>query len=220
MSAMTKRRLGVDRHDAEVRHERRERVVGDLGARARDGADERALADVGEAEQAHVGHHLELEAQVQLLPGLAGLGAARRAVVGRREVDVAAPAAAAARDDDPLADVVDVEEELVRRGVEHLRSDGHADDEVAAALAVLVLAAPVLATLGLEPARQRHVEERRLAGVAHEDDVAALAAVASRRAAVRDVLLAPERDAAVPAVAGDDLHLARVDELHGWERSL
>ena len=151
MSAMTKRRLGVDGHDAEVRDERRERVVGDLRARARDRADERALADVGEAEQADVGHHLELEPQVLLLPGFAGLGAARRAVVRRREVDVAAPAAAAARDDDALARGVDVEEELVRLHVEPLRADRHVDDEIAPALAVLILAAPVLAALRDEP---------------------------------------------------------------------
>ena len=149
-------------------------------------------------------------------------GSARRGArsYGRREVDVAPAAAPAAGDDDALVDGVDVEEERVRLGVEPLRPDGHVDDEVRAALAVLVLAAPVLASLGDEPARERHVEQRGLARVAGEDDVASLAAVAAGGAAVRDVLLAAKRDAPAPAVAGHDLHLARVDELHERAGSL
>jgi hypothetical protein len=42
-------------HDAEVRHERREGIVGDLRPRRRDPGDQRRLADVGEADQRHVG---------------------------------------------------------------------------------------------------------------------------------------------------------------------
>ena len=48
----------ADAHETEMRRERGERIVGDLGLRARDGADERRLADVGEPEQPDVGHHL------------------------------------------------------------------------------------------------------------------------------------------------------------------
>ena len=45
--------------------------------------------------------------------------------------------------------------------------------------------------------------------------VAAAAAVASVRAAEGDELLAPERDRAPAAVAGADVDLALVQELHG-----
>ena len=82
MSAMTKLASSAGLHHAEVRDERREGVVGHLGPRARDGADEGALADVGEAEQAHVGEHLELEAELLLLARLAR--ARRGAARGRR----------------------------------------------------------------------------------------------------------------------------------------
>src|ERR1019366_700828 len=96
-----------------------------------------------------------------------------------------------------------------------LRADRDADDQVLAALAVLVAAATVLAALAFQCALQGDVEQGRLALVADEDDVASLAAVAARRTAERDVLLPAERDAAVAPGPGQDLHLARIDELHG-----
>ena len=45
-------------------------------------------------------------------------------------------------------------------------------------------------------------QQRVVVRVGFQDDAAARAAVAARRAAARHVLLAPERDAAVAAVAG------------------
>src|SRR5262245_47810591 len=47
-----------------------------------------------------------------------------------------------------------------------------------------------------------------------DPDVAAAAAVAAVGAAVLDVLLAPERDRAAAAVAGADVDLDLVEELH------
>ena len=69
----------VGAHDAELRRERRERIVGDLGPRGRNRADQRRLAGVGQAEQADVGEHAQLELHAQLLALLAGRrsGAAR-----------------------------------------------------------------------------------------------------------------------------------------------
>ncbi len=215
MSATTNVASVVDRGDAEVRDQGRERVRAHLRLRARHGADERALADVRKAEQPDVGHHLQLEPELLLFARFARLGAARCAIVRRREVDVASATAPAAGDDDLFALRVHVEDGLVRLRVEALRAHGHAHDAVWAALAVLVLAAPVLAALGDDATRERHVDERQLALVADEDDVAALAAVTPRGPAVGRVLLAAERDAAVAAGTGHDLDLARIDELHG-----
>ena len=67
----------VEADDAEVRLERRERVVGDLRLGRRDHADQRALADVGEADEGDVGHQLQLELEPALLAVLALLGEAR-----------------------------------------------------------------------------------------------------------------------------------------------
>ena len=99
MSATTKLRVLVDAHDAQIRRERGERIVGDLGPRRRDRADQRALAGVGHAEEADVGEHLELEVQPPLLALFAGRELARRAVGARLEVDVAEAACAALRDE-------------------------------------------------------------------------------------------------------------------------
>ena len=52
----------VEAHDAEVRFQRGERVVGDLRLGRRDDADQRALADVGEADEGDVGHQLAARA--------------------------------------------------------------------------------------------------------------------------------------------------------------
>ncbi len=41
-------------HDAKVRRQRRERVVGNLGTRGRDACDQRGLAGVGEADEADI----------------------------------------------------------------------------------------------------------------------------------------------------------------------
>ena len=55
-----------------------------------------------------------------------------------------------------------------------------------------------------------------------DPDIPAPAAVAAVRAAVLDELLAPERDGAASAVAGADVDLALVEELHRaslWAKS-
>ena len=113
-SATTKLRSPLERDDAEIRRERGERVVGDLRPRGRDARDQRGLAGVREADQADVGEQLQLEPEVLLFAGLAGLRPARRAVGGRREARVAAAAAAALRDQHALAFVGEIGEQRVR----------------------------------------------------------------------------------------------------------
>ena len=96
-----------------------------------------------------VGEHLELEPQLAALAGLARLGAARRPVVGRREVDVAAPALAPFGHDHALAALGDVESELAACSAsKHLRAHRHAHLEVLAAAPVAVFALAVLAAFG------------------------------------------------------------------------
>ena len=51
-------------------------------------------------------------------------------------------------------------------------------------------------------------------GIDPRDDVAAVAAVAAVRAAARDVLLPPEADAAVAAVAALHVDLGLIEEAH------
>ena len=109
--------LVAQRDDAEIGRERRERIVGDLRPGRRNAGDQRRLAGVGKSDQADVGEQLQLEPEMPLLAGLAGLVLARGAIGRRREVGVAQSAAAAFRDEDALARLRQVGEHL--RGIRH-----------------------------------------------------------------------------------------------------
>jgi hypothetical protein len=59
------------------------------------------------------------------------------------------------------------------------------------------------------------IDKRIQAGHRLEDDIAALAAIAAVRAAIFDVLLAPERDRARAACARADEDLGLIEKVHG-----
>jgi hypothetical protein len=104
---------GFDADHAEVRVQRGERVVRHLRRRRRNSADEGALAGVREAEQADVGEQLQLEAQLALLARPTWRRLARRAVHRGLEVDVALAAVAALGDQQALAVLGEVADDLV-----------------------------------------------------------------------------------------------------------
>src|SRR5207247_9083495 len=105
------------------------------------GADARRLADVREADEPRVRQHAQLEAKASLLAWRAGLGTPGRLIGRSREVRVAAPAATAPRHHDPLAGTPEVAQGLAAVRVVDERAGRHAEDQVGAALAVLLLAA-------------------------------------------------------------------------------
>ena len=152
-SATTKLRSSLRPHDAEIRRQRGEGVVGDLRAGGRDAGDERRLAGVREADEADVGEQLQLEPQILLLARFARLHLARRPIGRRREVRVAHAAAAAARDEHALAFGGEIREQRVRlvRVAGLLvdeRADRHGELEIVAALAGAVRSLAVVAALG------------------------------------------------------------------------
>ena len=71
--------FGTDTHYAQMRMQRREGIVGNLGTCVAHGRNESRLSCVGHTEQADVGKHLELKAYCAVLPRLA-----RRAWRGAR----------------------------------------------------------------------------------------------------------------------------------------
>ena len=81
--------------DPELRAQRRERIIADLGAGVGDRIEEGRLAGVGQADEADVGEQFEPQPQPHLLAGDAGLVLARSAV-GRGLVAGVAAAAHAA----------------------------------------------------------------------------------------------------------------------------
>ena len=205
----------VDLDHAELRMQRGEGIIGDLRLGRAHDRQERGLARIGQSDDAGVGDQLEPQPDGELLAGLAGIGAARRAVGRALEIRVAEAAVAAARDHDALAHVREVGEERLAVLLVDLRAGRHLHHHVGAVGAVAVLAHAAAAVLGLEVLLVAVVDQRVEAVDRLDHDVAALAAVAAVRPAELDEFLAPERHAAVAAVAGADIDLGLVEEFHG-----
>lgn len=87
-------------HNAQIRNKRGERIIGDFGARGAHAGDERAFARGRHANERGVGHELHLELDPAFLRGFAQLSERGSAARGGHEMDVAATAMAAFRDDD------------------------------------------------------------------------------------------------------------------------
>jgi hypothetical protein len=206
--------VDAERHDAQVRDQRRKRVVGDLGARTGNRRDESTLADVWEAHDANVCEELEDEPDLLTLARRAGLGAARGAVIGRRELDIPTPAFATLGDDELGARLMEVGEQGVALLVVDLGAYGDLDPYVPACLAELVLAPAILAALGANDPAVAKIEQRGESIVCHQDDAPSASSIASRGAAERDELLSSKRDGTVPTVAGGDLQRYFIDEIH------
>src|SRR6516162_320937 len=139
---------------------------------------------------------------------------ARRTVGRTLEMGVAEATLAAARDHRALSHVGEVGEQDLAVLLVDLRAGRHLQHDIGAARAVAVLAHPAAAVLRLEMLLVAVIDERVEPVDRLYDHVAALAAVAAVRAAELDEFLAPERHAAVPAVAGADIHLGFVEEFH------
>ena len=147
-------------------------------------------------------------------PAQAGIGAPRRLVHRGLEIGVAEAAIAAGGDAEALADMGEVaDQRLVVLG-EDLGAGRHLQRHVGALGAVAVAAHAVHAGLGLEVLLVAIVDQRVEAGDRLDPDVAAAAAVAAVRSPELDEFLAAERYRAGTAVAGADIDLGLVEELH------
>ena len=189
---------------AEVRDQGGEGVVGDLRPGGGHGGDQAGLARVGEADEADIGHRLELQGEVAGIPRLALEREARGLAARRRERRVAESAPAARRGDVLGAGPHQVGEHLSVAGENH-RAVRDLDYQIFTGGAVAVRPLALTAVPGLPDRAAVKVEQRRAGRVDLEDHAAAAAAVAAVGAAERLELLPVDRCAAVPAMAG--LHL-------------
>jgi len=139
---------------------------------------------------------------------------ARGLVGGALEVGVAKAAVAALGDADAVANVREVGKQRLVVFCEHLRARRDLDDAIFAACARAVAAHAVDAGLGLEVLLVAVIDQRVEIIDTLDDNVATMSAVAAVRAAVFDVLLAAEREAAVAALAGLYVDFRRIEELH------
>src|SRR5262249_47180639 len=119
-----------------------------------------------------------------------------------------------AGDDGPLARRAQVDQQVAAGLVVHQRAGRHTQLEIRAGRTGLLLAASVLASPGAQLLGIGGVEQGRETASDARDASAPVAAIAAAGAAARDVLLAPEGDAAVAPVARLHADLDLVDELH------
>ena len=152
---------------------------------------------------------------VRSSPGCPGLALRGARLVEDLKSRIAETAIAAVRQHNLLADLGEIGEQRFAVLLVDLRAARHFHDHVGAARAVAVLAHAAAAVLGVEVLLVTVVDQRIEAVDRDRDHVAAFAAIAAIGAAELDEFLAPERHAAVAAVAGADIDLGFIEEFHG-----
>ena len=128
------------------------------------------------------------------------------------EVLVAASAASAAGDDDGVAGLGEVVDELAGLVVVEEGADGDVEGGVFAGGAGHVGAEAVAAAIGLVLGVETEVDEGVVAEGGGHEDVAAVAAVAAGGASAGDELFSTEGHAAIAAVAGFYADFCFIDE--------
>ena len=180
---------------------------------AREPRQQRRLAGVGQADEAHVGKQLQPQADPRLVSGQALLGEAGGLVGRSGEALVAATAGTAPGDHGTLAGAHQIVPGAV--GLDHhLGARRDLDLEGLAVAAVAQRALSVASPPGLEvraPAEALQIAQRV---VAHERHVPPAPAVAAVRPALGDVRLAAEADCAVAAGAGLDVNASAILHCH------
>ena len=188
--------------DAQVRREGREVIIRDLRLRRSHDGEDRALADVRIADQAHVRDGLELQLKLDDVTLLARFGEVGRLAGRRGEVRIAPATLAAGKQHMALAGLVHVRPQAAASCVAHDGAHRHLDDEILSALAAAEHCRAVAAVFGGVLALVAEIHQRVHVHVGKQDDAAAVSAVAAVRAAVLHKLLTMERNRAVAAVAG------------------
>ena len=193
----------------------RERVVRDLGTGLGHGPQQCGLAGVRQAQQPHVRQQRQIQVKT------AGFAARARRVLARRPVDagleagVAPPSAPAAGHQQFGLAGVQFAQHFLRVGFGHPGTGRHRDSQFGAGRAASVTARARPAVAGPKHLARAEIGQRVDVRRKHQCHVAAVAAVAAVGAAARNVLLAAEAHAAVPAVAGANADPGFVGEFHG-----
>ena len=197
-SATVSCRVSGPVHDPEDGLERRERVVGDLGLRVRDAAQERGLSGIRETRERRVDDELQTQLELELVARKARFGEARRLARRRRETRIASTALAASRHDVAAHGGHEIGDEPSFR-VEELRAHGNVQLGIRPVGPVLLAPAAVATATGLDVLETPKAGEIAKARIDDDEHVASATAVPSVGASLRHVLLAPEAQAAVAA---------------------
>ena len=194
-------------HDAEVRLQRSERIVGNLRFGRGDDGKEGGLPGVGKAHETDVGQELQLENNRPLLGRFAGLGITRGLIRGRPEIPVAEAAASAFEEHNLLSVLRNIANKLARfRIIDHCAA-GHLDYAVFAVFAEAALGSAAFAVRGKDMPLELEVEKCPIVAVSAQIDMAAPAAVAAVGTALREILRTAEMGGAAPAFTRTAINL-------------
>src|SRR5262245_19466006 len=200
---------------AQIRGQRSKRIVGDFRPHRGDRRDQRRLAGVGQPDDADIGEQAQLDLKLSLFSRFSRLSEAR-ALEGRcREVRVALSASAAGGDNHCFPRRLKIGDQLTRHGVADYSTHGHLDFTVVAPPPMTVAPHAMLAAASFVLFLIAQIEERRQLRVGDDDNVTAMATVATARPAAWDKLLSAKGHATTPAGACDHSDLYFIDELHG-----
>ncbi len=202
-------------HHAQLRAQRRERIVAHLGMRIGHLVDKGGLARIGQADQPRIGHQLQPQPYPHFLARPARPVLTRGAVGAGGIAQVPAPAIAAAQQRDTLARMGEIGEHVLLVLGQDLRAHRHLDHQIVAARAGAVAAHAAGAALRLEMLGIAKVDQRIEAADRFEDDVATLAAIAAIGAAIFDIFFAAEGHRALSAGTRANENLGLIEKMHG-----
>src|SRR5271155_346806 len=189
-----------DRHDAEVRLQSREGIVGNLRPRRRDARDQRGLSNIGITDQPYIGEQLEFQAEDALFAGASLFMLARGLMRGRGKARVPSTTAPAAGNHDALIGVAEVVDFVAGFGVVHNRSHRDLQQNIHAFASLAVRTFAVASAFRLVFRIETEVHQSVVTLARFHNYVAAIAAVAPGWPTPRNILLPAKSKTAVASV--------------------
>ena len=197
-------------HDhAEHRVQSRERVVGHLGSRRRNAADQGRFAGIRQPQQANVREQLKFQFEAAAFGGHALRDAARRAVRAAFEMGVAEAMKAALANQDPGALGSQIAQGFIAFEILDEGANRHRNLEIIARNANAIPAHPGLPVARLETPPMAKIDQSIQARGPDDIHAPPIAAIPSIRPAVLNEFFSPKTQTAVPT-------LPRVHGNHGF----
>ncbi len=195
-------RAAVGIHHAQIRFQRRKRIIRNLRPRRANHRNQRGLPRIRKTHQAHVRQQLQLQPQIPLFPGLAFLFLSRRLVPRLRKMLIAAPAPSALRHQQTLPWPFQIRQQYISSRIKNQRAHRHFQNRVVARNPRTVRAFPVPSAVRLELPVVAVTQQRVVVRIRFQVNAPAAPAIAARRPSARHILLPPKRHAPVPAIPG------------------
>ncbi len=192
----------VNHRDAEIRDQRSERVIRDLGARGSHRRQQGGFAGIRQTDDADIREQFQFERDPTLRPWFAFLGPARRLIRGTRERGIAAPAAPAAREDHARVRVHQIADQFAGFSIAHEGPARHINQQIIRAFTMLIFALTMPARFGFEMGAFAETQQRIETRVDDDDHIAAVAAMPAIGSTAGNVLFAAETHTSVAAIAG------------------